>query len=362
LTLRDYFLAERVKLLPGGLKQPEEAERWTPTNRDEAGWESIAHWFGRALGPVIGRVRVIPFQEAEEIRLRIKQPLLLQTTRRDHFLDEKSASVSWQQAYAVTSADLQEALERMTYSSIYAAEQELRQGFLTLPGGHRVGVTGETVWQNQQVQTLKNISALNFRIAHEVRDIGLTILPYLLGADHGMKHTLLLSAPRAGKTTMIRDLVRLLSDGVPGLRLAGQTVGVVDERGELAGMRQGEPSYNLGMRTDILDACPKSQGMAMLVRSMAPQVIVTDELGSPADVEAIADAMRTGVKILSTAHAHSFEEALGRPILKLLIGQGVFERIVILSRRKGPGTVEKIFDPRDGREFFNARGKGRSED
>lgn len=315
-----------------------------------AAWQQLAQWFGYNLATIFAQ---IPFQgislsEVEEIRLRIGQALLLQTSEKEIFLGYTGEQTTKDNAYRVSAVDLSEALERMTLSSLYAAEEELRQGFLTLPGGHRVGVTGEAVLQNGRLQTLKHISALNLRLAHEVRGRGIKVLPWLLGRDGSFKHTLVLSAPRAGKTTLLRDLIRLLSEGVPELGLAGKTVGVVDERGEIAGMWQGKPTYDLGCRTDILDACPKAIGISLLVRSMAPQIIAMDELGHPDDVEAVADALRTGVKILSTAHAGSLEEARERPILRLLFEQGVFERVVLLSRKNGPGTIEGVIDPGSG--------------
>jgi stage III sporulation protein AA len=232
----------------------------------------------------------------------------------------------------------------MTQSSLYAAEEEMKHGFLTLPGGHRVGIVGEAVLNNGELQTLKHISGLNVRIAQEIQGRAVQVLPKLIRADGLLYHTLILSPPRAGKTTLLRDLIRNLSDGNPVLNLRGQTVGVVDERGELAGMWQGIPAYNLGCRTDVLDGCPKRMGISILVRSMSPSIIAVDELGHPQDVEAVLDALRTGVSILSTAHASTLEEAMERPSLKELFAFGVFERVIVLSRRQGPGTVETICD------------------
>jgi len=196
---------------------------------------------------------------------------------------------------------------------------------------------------------MKHISALNLRIARNIQGRGLKILPLLLGTQGIVCHTILISPPRAGKTTLLRDLIRLISNGVPGLGLTGQTVGVVDERGELAGMCQGVPTYDLGYRTDVLDGCPKAKGMSMMVRSMAPQVMAMDELGHADDVEALMDVLRTGVQILSTAHASSIEEARNRPTLAHLLDQGVFERMVVLSRKHGPGTIDGVYDLRTGR-------------
>ena len=312
-------------------------------------WADMARWFGEDVRSILDNIKAVTLHEVEELRLRVGQPLLIRTSDKDLFLNREGGVTSPNRAYFVKREDLACALERMTHSSVYAAEEDLRQGFLTLPGGNRVGVTGEAVLQHGQIQTMKHISSLNLRIARDIWGRGLKILPLLLGADGTFGHTLLISPPRAGKTTLLRDLIRLISNGVPQLGLSGLTVGVVDERGELAGMWQGVPTYNLGYRTDVLDGCPKARGMSMLVRSMAPQVLAMDELGHDDDVTALKDALRTGVRILSTAHASSLEEARSRPTIAHLLEQGVFERLVVLSRKQGPGTVEGVYDLKTGR-------------
>ena len=240
----------------------------------------MARWFGEEISSIIDNIKAVPFQEVEEIRLRVGQPLMVRTSDKDLFINRDGEVTSPEQAYFVMREDLVCALERMTHSSVYAAEEDLKQGFLTLPGGNRVGVTGETVLLRGQIQTLKHVSALNLRIAREIKGQGLKIMPLLLDENGMFYHTLLISPPRAGKTTLLRDLIRIISNGAPQIRLRGQTVGVIDERGELAGMWQGVPTYNLGYRTDVLDGCPKASGMSMIVRSMAPQVIAMDELGT----------------------------------------------------------------------------------
>jgi len=312
-------------------------------------WADMMRWFGEEIRSIIDHIRAVPFQEVEEIRLRVGQPLMLRTSDDDLFINQEGGVTNPEKAYLVRREDLVCALERMTHSSLYAAEEDLKQGFLTLPGGNRVGVTGEAVLLSGQIQTLKHVSALNLRIARDIQGQGLKILPLLLRANGILSHTLLISPPRAGKTTLLRDLIRIISNGVPQIGLRGQTVGVVDERGELAGMWQGIPTYNLGYRTDVLDGCPKASGMNMIVRSMAPQVMAMDELGHTDDVAALMDVLRTGVRILSTAHASSLEEALNRPILAHLLEQGVFERLVVLSRKHGPGTIEGVYDLKTGR-------------
>ena len=324
-------------------------EKISRLNQSAVLWTDMARWFGEEIRSIIDNIKAVPFQEVEEIRLRVGQPLMVRTSDMDLFLNQEGGVTSPEKAYVVMREDLVWALERMTHSSLYAAEDDLKQGFLTLPGGNRVGVTGEAVVSRGQIQTLKHVSGLNVRIAREIQGQGLKIMPLLIGADGMFCHTLLISPPRAGKTTLLRDLIRILSNGAPQIGLKGQTVGVVDERGELAGMWQGVPTYNLGYRTDVLDGCPKASGMSMIVRSMAPQVIAMDELGHTDDVTALLDALRTGVRILSTAHASSLEEALDRPTLAHLLEQGVFERLVVLSRKHGPGTIDGVYDLKTGR-------------
>ncbi|MEL1135170.1 stage III sporulation protein AA [Desulfitobacterium sp. THU1] len=304
--------------------------------------DNLSHWLGEKLANILLQVQGITFKDIEEIRLRIDRPFLLLGNHKEVFIDEQGSAVPPEKGYRIRREDILQALERMTQSSLYAAEEEMKQGFITLPGGHRVGITGEAILKQGQVQTLKHISALNIRVAKAVEGKAEHILPKLLSRDGSLYHTLILSPPRAGKTTLLRDLIRKISDGSPALHTRGQTVGVVDERRELAGMWQGIPAYDLGYRTDILDGCPKRMGINMLIRSMSPQVIAVDELGHPEDVEAVLDALRTGVKILSTAHASNLEEALSRPTLRVLFEAGVFERVVVLSRRHGPGTVEEV--------------------
>ncbi|WP_075364493.1 stage III sporulation protein AA [Desulfosporosinus metallidurans] len=340
--------ASKVEVVPMG-KSSQVEGNVSGLNQGAVLWADMARWFGEDIRSILSNIKAIAFREVEEIRLRVGQPLLVLTSDKDFFISREGGVCSPDKAYLVNSEDLASALERMTHSSVYAAEEDLKKGFLTLPGGNRVGVTGEAVLNRGQIQTMKHVSSLNLRIARDISGRGLKLLPLLLGADGMFCHTLLISPPRAGKTTLLRDLIRLISNGVSQLGLRGQTVGVVDERGELAGMWQGIPTYDLGYRTDILDGCPKASGMSMMVRSMAPQVMAMDELGHRDDVTALMDALRTGVRILSTAHASSLEEARKRPTLNCLLEQGVFERLVVLSRKHGPGTIDCVYDLETGR-------------
>ncbi|HBV89050.1 MAG TPA: stage III sporulation protein AA [Desulfosporosinus sp.] len=318
-------------------------------SKSAALWTDMAKWFGDDIRFILVSLKGVDYQKIEELRLRVGKPLLLRTLDRDLFINQEGEITSPNNAYFIKHEDLACALERMTHSSVYAVEEDLKQGFITLPGGNRVGVAGEVVLQQGKIQTMKHISSLNLRIARDIPGLSQKILPLLLSMAGTVYHTLLISPPRAGKTTLLRDLIRSISNGVPQVGLNGQTVGVVDERGELAGMWQGVPTYDLGYRTDVLDGCPKASGMSMLVRSMSPQVLAMDEIGHADDANAITDALRTGVQILSTAHASSIEEARSRPVIKHLLEQGVFERLVVLSRRHGPGTIDGVYDLRTGR-------------
>lgn len=318
-------------------------------HQDRALWGDLSRWFGDDIRSILVNLKEVIFQETEELRLRVGQPFQIRMLDKDLFINKKGEVTSPQKAYLIKHEDLVSALERMTQSSFYAAEEDLRQGFITLPGGNRVGITGKAVLLKGHIQTIKHISSLNVRIARDIPGLCLKILPLLFSSDGNFRHTLLISPPRAGKTTLLRDLIRSVSNGVPQLGLQGLTVGVVDERGELAGMWQGVPTYNLGIRTDIMDGCPKASGLSMLVRSMSPQVVAMDEIGHRDDVTAITDALRMGVRIISTAHAGSLDEARSRPVIAQLLDQGVFERLVVLSRQHGPGTVDSVYDLSSGR-------------
>lgn len=321
--------------------------------------QRIVRWLGERVGSILLKslTGLTGLENIEEIRLRVNQPLVVRTASKELFLTNLGYNESSKNAYIVRKEDLIETLEKMTNSSLYAAEEELRQGFLTLPGGHRVGITGETQVEHGRIRTLRNISALNIRIANAQNTDITKLLPLLLDKQKTFCHTLLVSAPRAGKTTLLRKLVKSLSDGVPEMSLEGSTVGVVDERSEIAGMWQGIPSFDLGCRTDILDRCPKAQGITMLIRSMSPAIVAVDELGSLDDALAVRDAIRCGVRILATAHAGSLAELAQRTYIQGLLQDNSFQRIVILSRANGPGTLEVIHDCATGSNLWSCKSK-----
>ncbi len=218
----------------------------------------------------------------------------------------------------------------------------MRQGFLTVAGGHRIGIAGQAVMAGGELKTLKNIAALNIRLAREIRGAADAVAAYVVATPRQVLSTLVISPPRCGKTTVLRDLARQLSGGIARLGFAGVQVGVVDERSELAACQDGVPTADLGPRTDVLDGCPKAVGMLMLIRSMAPQAIVTDELGREADAMAVREARHAGVAVVASAHGRDAADIAARPHIGALIAERVFERYVVLTDTPAAGTVREI--------------------
>lgn len=278
----------------------------------------------------------------QEIRLRPGQPLQIITARGEICLDPYGGPGSG--GRLVTVDDLQGTFQLMAQHSVYALEEELRRGFLTIPGGHRLGFSGRVLLDRGRIHMLREISSLNLRLARAVPGTGLDVLPFLV--EHGrLCSTMILSPPRCGKTTLLRDLVRLVSTGLPSLGLPGQQVSLVDERSEVAGTYLGQAQLDIGPRTDVLDGAPKAEGMLLMLRAMSPTVLATDEIGRAEDVEAVAEAAKAGVAILTTAHAADPEEARQRPVLGQLLTAPFFRRLVVLDAKDGPGTVRGIYQP-----------------
>ncbi|MDI6870014.1 MAG: stage III sporulation protein AA [Bacillota bacterium] len=284
----------------------------------------------------------------EEVRLRANRPLIVHFGGQEGMVARRGGLCHHpEEACLVTPEDCRTALQRLTCSSLYALEEEIRHGYLTLPGGHRVGLVGHAVLDGGRVRTLRDINGLNLRLTREVRGAADQVLPHLVNRRGEILSTLVLSPPQAGKTTLLRDLCRQVSEGRPDLAMPGRKVVVVDERSEIAGCYEGVPQCEVGPRTDVLDGCPKAEGVALVLRAMSPEVIVTDELGRPEDVAAVREAVRCGVAVLASAHAGDLAEAERRPALAPLLTEGCFARTVVLSRRRGPGTVERVV-PLDG--------------
>jgi len=279
----------------------------------------------------------------EELRLKPNEPPLCRFHRDEAFVgcDGGLYTEAAEAAGVFTAESMRKTILLLTDSSFYALEEELRRGYITLPGGHRVGITGRAVLEKGTVKTIKDISGVNIRLARHIPGIAVEILPYLFDKQGILQQTLLVAPPKAGKTTMLRDIACLLSEGVYGEPM---TVGIVDERSELAASRNGVPQLPIGIRSDVLDGCPKAEGLMMLLRSMSPQVLICDEIGRPEDAMAINEAAHAGVKVITSAHGNDADELKKRPALAQLMADAAFTRIIFLSRRMGPGTVEAVYD------------------
>ncbi|WP_026038478.1 stage III sporulation protein AA [Clostridium arbusti] len=271
-------------------------------------------------------------EKLQEIRLKVNKPLIFQLGEREVIGN-----------YNVTHEDISNILKRMSNYSIYSIEDEIKQGYITIKGGHRVGICGNCIIENNRVKTIKDISSLNIRICREIIGCSNKIMPWIL-KDKNILNTIIISPPKCGKTTLIRDITRNISNGMDNTLLKGKNVCVIDERSEICASSDGIPQLNVGIRTDVMDNCPKSQGIMMAIRSMAPDVIVCDEIGTYDDVKSILAALNCGVNLITTIHGFGIEDLNSRDVFKDVISNHIFQRAVVLSCKSGIGTVDYIYD------------------
>lgn len=305
----------------------------------------VIRYTSKELREVLSKVPPEKIADIEEIRIRANKPVIIQNYREDWFVDGKGClTKNEKNAFVPGVDDIIKTLEIMSMNSIYVFQDDIRNGFITLPGGHRVGIAGKTVIENGKVINMKNISSLNIRISREVKGCSLKIIKYILGKRNEPLNTLIISPPQCGKTTMLRDITRNLSNGIKEMGFSGVKVGLIDERSEIAACYNGIPQFDVGIRTDVLDSCPKSIGMIMMVRSMSPQVIVTDEIGNQGDRDSIVSILNAGVKIIASAHGFNISELKSRHEILSLIENRLLDRYVVLSNVNGPGTIEEIID------------------
>lgn len=294
-------------------------------------------------------------QQVSEIRLRMAQPAIIMEGTREFFLRQDGVYTEhMEQAWCPDRQALTEIVSHLCQYSLYAYEDELRQGYITVEGGHRVGIAGQAVQESENsIRTIKYISAVNIRIAHQILKAADPVLPYVY--TRGMvRNTLIVSPPGCGKTTLLRDLVRQISCG--NAYGPGRTVGIVDERSEIAGCYMGQPQNDLGPRSDVLDACPKALGMMMLLRSMSPAVLAVDELGSKEEIRALRMAASCGVSLIATIHGMDMQDVQGKQGMGALLSEGIFTCMLLLGRdvqghcrirqvlhrRKSSGTWEVV--------------------
>ncbi len=294
---------------------------------------SVRQMFLRVDGKKLGNI--------EEIRMRCNQPLIIRQSGYECGLDPKTGiTADINRSYHVTREDLLRTIAAISDNSLYAFEDDIRKGFITISGGHRVGLAGQVLMQDMHIKAIKEFSSICIRIAREIKNCASGIMNTIYSPADKVYNSLLVSPPRCGKTTLLRDIARLLSSG--SRHHKAQNVVIVDERSELAGCYLGIPQLDVGIRTDVLDSCAKAAGMMIAVRAMSPEVIITDELGRKEDVDAVQECINAGVSIISSIHAGTIEELQNRPIMRDVIATKAFKNIILLSRSRGPGTIDKI--------------------
>ena len=259
-------------------------------------------------------------EQIQEIRIRVGRPIILKLQNVDILIE-----------YIVNQTEILHILEKICENSIYAYKNQICNGYITIKGGHRIGLTGSAVVENEKIINIKYITSLNFRIARQVLNCSNKIIGQVIDEkNQDIYNTLIVSPPGRGKTTILRDLIRKLSNGIDEINFKGKTCGVVDERGEIAAMYKGVPQNDIGIRTDIIENISKAKGIKILIRTMAPEIIACDEIGSKEDVEAIQEAIISGVKGIFTMHGKTLEDVKSNNQINKLIEENKIEKIIFI--------------------------------
>lgn len=288
---------------------------------DKIAWV-LPRCFREALYDIPTNIR----SEIEEIRLRQERPVSILLPKGEYILENTQT----------TETELRDVIERATQGSAHTALDQIKNGFITMKGGHRIGLCGTVVRRDDRTVTMRYLSSLSIRVAREIVGQAERIAKELASGQGMIESTLLLGPPGSGKTTLLRDLIRVISDGIG---VQQHRVSVADERGELAALWYGKPQFDIGMHTDVLDGCPKAEAMISLLRGMNPQVLAVDEITHPNDINAISEVCGCGVALLATAHCRDISDLYSRPLYKKLINEHVFGRAVVIGISNGNRVI-----------------------
>lgn len=275
-----------------------------------------------------------------EIRLRVNKPISLITFDGCMYITDtgRITGIVGTQLFIVSQADVKESFNRLCDYSVYSHSKDIRNGFITVSGGHRAGVYGSAVYQGNEIAGIRDIGGINLRIAREFIDCAKELVSKTFSRD--FQGFLLCGAPSTGKTTLLRDSARIISDS------HYKKVCIVDERGEIAATNHSQPGNNVGINTDILDGYIKSHGILQGVRTLSPDVIVCDELGTPEEVDAVTSGVNSGVSFICAVHATDVEDIRKKPSLVSLIETGAFSNIVFLESG-APCKIRQVVAKKD---------------
>lgn len=275
----------------------------------------------------------------KEIRLRAEKPIVIVTEKGSSFLtaNSKTTYIYSSSLPKVSLKDLTEIVKRACDYSVYSHQEDINSGFLTVKGGHRIGLCGTAVIEKGKIVSVRDINCVNIRIASQKFGCANEIVKNVFFP--GLKNTVIAGPPMCGKTTVLRDLARQLSDGETGNYYKCV---IADERNEIACVTNGICGCNVGNNTDVLSAYSKLDAINIALRTMSPDIVFCDEIANANEVKAIINGIMCGVKFVVTAHCGDFEELRTRPAGKLLFDSGLFDCCIMLGTKERIGKIEKI--------------------